>query len=95
MPKRSRKLTHDQTIFAYCLVGGVPAVALSLVWVWGGGHSPELRGTVTLLVLGAWLGFAAAARNGRLIHREKRFGDVGRGEVRRLSVAEALAMLDE
>ena len=63
MPKRSRKLTHDQTIFAYCLVGGVPAVALSLVWVWGGGHSPELRGTVTLLVLGAWLGFAAAARN--------------------------------
>ena len=39
--------------------------------------------------------FAAAARDGRLIHREKRFGDVGRSEVRLRSVAEALAMLEE
>ena len=38
--------------------------------------------------------FAAAARDGRLIHREKRFGDVGRSEVRLRSVAEALAMLE-
>src|SRR3954469_1672920 len=37
--------------------------------------------------------FAAASRGGSLIHRERRFGDVGRGEVRRLSVLEALAML--
>ena len=27
--------------------------------------------------------FAAASRNGSLIHRERRFGDIGRGEVRR------------
>jgi nicotinamide-nucleotide amidase len=39
--------------------------------------------------------FAAAARIGRLIHRERRFGDIGRAEVRRLSVLEALAMLTE
>lgn len=39
--------------------------------------------------------FAAATRGGRLIHREKRFGDIGRAEVRRLSVLEALAMLTE
>jgi nicotinamide-nucleotide amidase len=39
--------------------------------------------------------FAAAARDGRLIHREKRFGDIGRAEVRLRSVAEALAMLEE
>ena len=38
--------------------------------------------------------FAAAARDGRLIHREKRFGDIGRAEVRRRAVAEALAMLE-
>ena len=37
--------------------------------------------------------FAAAARDGRLIHEEKRYGDIGRGEVRRLSVLQALAML--
>ncbi len=39
--------------------------------------------------------FAAAARDGRLTHRERRFGDLGRSEVRRLSVLEALAMLTE
>jgi nicotinamide-nucleotide amidase len=39
--------------------------------------------------------FAAAARSGRRIAREKRFGDIGRAEVRRRSVLEALAMLAE
>lgn len=39
--------------------------------------------------------FAAAAKDGRLIHREQRYGDIGRSEVRRLSVIEALTMLLE
>jgi len=34
--------------------------------------------------------FAAASRNGDLIHRERRFGDISRGEVRRRSVLQAL-----
>jgi nicotinamide-nucleotide amidase len=37
--------------------------------------------------------FAAAGRNGRLIPREKRYGDIGRSEIRRLSVLEALDLL--
>ena len=39
--------------------------------------------------------FAAASRNGQLNHRERRYGDIGRAEVRRRSVLEALAMLTE
>ena len=39
--------------------------------------------------------FAAASRGGDLIHRERRFGDIGRGEVRRRSVLQALSMLME
>ena len=39
--------------------------------------------------------FAAAAKGGGLIHREKRFGDIGRSQVRHASVIEALAMLRE
>jgi len=39
--------------------------------------------------------FAAASHEGDEIRREKRFGDVGRARVRRLSVLEALAMLEE
>jgi len=39
--------------------------------------------------------FAAAAKDNRLIHRERRYGDIGRSEVRRLSVTEALDLLLE
>jgi nicotinamide-nucleotide amidase len=39
--------------------------------------------------------FAAAARAGELHHAERQFGDIGRAEVRRASVAQALAMLRE
>jgi nicotinamide-nucleotide amidase len=39
--------------------------------------------------------FAACLRRGTLIHREQRYGDIGRSEVRRRSVIEALAMLRE
>ena len=37
--------------------------------------------------------FAAASRAGRRLHQECRFGDLGRSEIRRLSVLQALAML--
>ena len=37
--------------------------------------------------------FAAAARDGRIIHREHRFGAIGRTAVRQRSVVEALRML--
>jgi nicotinamide-nucleotide amidase len=39
--------------------------------------------------------FAAAARDGRIIQREHRFGAIGRGTVRARSVVEALRMLIE
>jgi nicotinamide-nucleotide amidase len=39
--------------------------------------------------------FAATSRGGRLIHRERLFGDIGRSQVRRAAVLEALAMLQE
>ena len=39
--------------------------------------------------------FAAAARGGQLIAHEARYGDVGRTQVRRLSLLQALAMLTD
>jgi len=38
--------------------------------------------------------FAAAARDGRRLHRAKRYGKIGRRKVRLKSVAEALSMLE-
>src|SRR3954447_3685780 len=39
--------------------------------------------------------FAAASRAGRLIAQERNYGDIGRSQVRRASVIEALAMLHD
>jgi nicotinamide-nucleotide amidase len=39
--------------------------------------------------------FATASNDGVLNHREQRFGDIGRAEVRRRSVIVALEMLSE
>lgn len=39
--------------------------------------------------------FAVAARDGRILHREQRFGAIGRSAVRQRSVVEALRMLME
>ena len=39
--------------------------------------------------------FGGAARRGRRLHRERRYGDIGRTQVRHASVLEALAMLRE
>jgi nicotinamide-nucleotide amidase len=61
------------------------AVAITGVAGPGGGSEEKPVGLVHF----------AAASSERLIHREKRYGDVGRSEVRRLSVIEALSMLLE
>jgi nicotinamide-nucleotide amidase len=61
------------------------AVAVTGIAGPGGGSAEKPVGLVH---------FAAAARDGRLIHREQRFGDIGRAEVRLRAVAEALAMLE-
>ena len=61
------------------------AVAVTGIAGPGGGSAEKPVGLVH---------FAAAARGGRRVHREKRYGDVGRSAVRTQAVAEALAMLE-
>jgi nicotinamide-nucleotide amidase len=39
--------------------------------------------------------FAAASRGGQLLAHESRYGDLGRSQVRRLSVLQALSMLTQ
>jgi nicotinamide-nucleotide amidase len=62
------------------------AVAITGIAGPGGGSADKPVGLVH---------FSAAAPGGRLVHREKRYGDIGRSQVRRASVLEAIAMLRE
>jgi nitrogen fixation/metabolism regulation signal transduction histidine kinase len=61
MAKRPGKLTHDQAILAYTLLGGLPAVVLSFFWLWGASPAVDVRASLGLLIVGCWLGFAFAA----------------------------------
>jgi nicotinamide-nucleotide amidase len=68
------------------LANSVADIAVAVTGVAGpGGGSPDKP--VGLVH------FAAASRDGRVIHREQRYGNIGRGAVRTRSVAEALAMI--
>jgi len=57
-----RRLTHDQSVFVHALLAGLPAVIVAMAYLWGGDETPKEQWTLTLLIAGFWLGFAASAR---------------------------------
>ena len=89
---RMRKLTIAT---AESCTGGLVAGALTDI---PGSSDVIDRGFVTYSTPGKPVGlvhFAVAARDGRIVHREQRFGAIGRSTVRQRSVVEALRMLME
>jgi len=62
MPSPRHRLTFDQRIQAYALLAGLPALAVSLGFLWFGDSSTRVQWTLTLLIVGFWLGFGMAAR---------------------------------
>jgi nitrogen fixation/metabolism regulation signal transduction histidine kinase len=62
MASHRPRLTHDQQILAYALLAGAPAVIAAMGFLWWGSYSLQAQWTLTILIAGCWLGFAAAAR---------------------------------
>ncbi|HEU5078339.1 MAG TPA: ATP-binding protein [Opitutaceae bacterium] len=62
MPRQA-KIPRDIIILLYALLGGAPAVAITLIILWcTGDYSAYAQWTFTILVLSSWLGFAFALR---------------------------------
>jgi len=61
-PPRKSRLPHEQRIFLYALLAGLPAVATTEIILWTGTYEPKVQWTLTLLIVGCWLGFALALR---------------------------------
>lgn len=57
------KLPHDRQIFWSALAGGAPAVILAMALLWQQGYRVHLSITLASIVLGCWLGFAAAVHS--------------------------------
>src|SRR5258705_8859359 len=62
MKPQRRPMRHEKRVTLLALAGGVPGVLVALAWVWGTPQPAHVRMTVSLLVIGAWIGFALAAR---------------------------------
>ena len=64
MPQRKKKIAHEKLVLLQVLLGGFPAVVTSLCILWfGDDWDPKHQWTLSLVIVGCWLGFALAAQN--------------------------------
>ncbi len=61
-PTKHRRLAHEQRIFYYALLAGLPAVACSVWLLWANDYQPKVQWTLLLFIGLCWLGFALAVR---------------------------------
>ena len=59
---RKPQLVHEQRILAMALMAGAPAVLTSMLILWLGDYTPKVLWTLTVAIVGAWLGFCMALR---------------------------------
>jgi PAS domain S-box-containing protein len=57
-----RPLTLDRRVFFLAFAAGLPGSLFLLAWLWGRPHDTELQWTLSVLLLGLWVGFARAAQ---------------------------------
>jgi two-component system nitrogen regulation sensor histidine kinase NtrY len=63
MSKHAHRLTHEQIVLLYALLGGLPALATAQYFTWHNDWTPKEQWTLTLVTVGCWLGFAFALQN--------------------------------
>jgi PAS domain S-box-containing protein len=62
-----RRLSYEQRILLLAVLTGLPGSVVALVLLWTGDFTPKLQWTLTLFVVGLWLGVAHALRT-RVVH---------------------------
>jgi len=55
-------LVHEQRILLLALAAGAPAVLISMIMLWVGDFTPKVQWTLSVVILGAWLGFGFGVR---------------------------------
>jgi nitrogen fixation/metabolism regulation signal transduction histidine kinase len=60
--KRRRQPTHDERVLGLALLAALPGAVVSLILLWTGDFSAKVQWTLSLLIVGTWLGAAVALR---------------------------------
>ncbi len=64
--KKKTGLSHDSKMLLLTLLSGLPGTLLAMIYLWGGDHTPKVQWTLSVFILGLWLGFALAARQNEI-----------------------------
>jgi two-component system, NtrC family, nitrogen regulation sensor histidine kinase NtrY len=59
---KQRRLAHEQRVFYYALLSGLPALIFAGTLLWTGDFTPKVQWTLSLIMVLCWLGFAFALR---------------------------------
>ena len=59
----ARRLTHDQQVFGFALLAGLPGALTSLIILWSQDYTPKVQWTLTVVIVGFMIGFAASLRS--------------------------------
>ncbi|HYL38247.1 MAG TPA: ATP-binding protein [Bryobacteraceae bacterium] len=62
MSFRKPRLVHEQRILLMALAAGSPGVLTSLLILWLGDYTPKVQWTLTVAIVGVWLGFCFSLR---------------------------------
>jgi two-component system nitrogen regulation sensor histidine kinase NtrY len=62
MRLRRRPLPHERRILLLALAAGLPGALVALILLWMGEYTPKVQWTLTVLIVGCWMGFAAATQ---------------------------------
>ena len=63
MREKPPRLVYDQRILLLALIAGTPAVLTSMIMLWSGNYTPKVQWTLSVLVVGVWLGFCFSVRD--------------------------------
>lgn len=55
-------MTHERRLFLLALAAGTPGSVTALALLWTGSYTPKVQWTLSVLIVGLWLGFANAVR---------------------------------
>lgn len=56
------RLGHEYRILVAALVAGAPAVLVSMIMLWTGDYTPKVQWTLSVVIMGFWLGFGFGVR---------------------------------
>lgn len=57
------RLVHENRVLLLALIAGVPAVLASMIILWTGDYAARVQWTLSVIILGFWLGFSFGVRD--------------------------------